>query len=243
MPKTKTLRLVLGDQLDERHSWFEKPEPNVTYVMMEIRQETDYVKHHIQKVAAFFAAMRAFRDRLTQMGHKVVYIHLDDRNNQQTVPGNLEYLRSAHTFDRVEYLRPDEYRLDEQLGKLEKMLRIPVWALDTEHFLTERQELSQFFSGKKRYLMESFYRSMRRKYNILMDDKKPAGGQWNYDTQNRKPAKSGRKIPVDYRCKPDDITKQVIKLVDNTFTEHFGDLEPFHLAVTRPVQPRLRASR
>lgn len=54
MPKPKILRLILGDQLDELHSWFKKPGREVTYVMMEIRQETDYVKHHIQKVAAFF---------------------------------------------------------------------------------------------------------------------------------------------------------------------------------------------
>ena len=53
MPKHKTLRLILGDQLNENHSWFKHPDKNVTYVLMEIRQETDYVAHHIQKVAAF----------------------------------------------------------------------------------------------------------------------------------------------------------------------------------------------
>ena len=56
MPKQKTLRLILGDQLNEQHSWFQKPDKNVSFVLMEIRQETDYVVHHIQKVAAFFAA-------------------------------------------------------------------------------------------------------------------------------------------------------------------------------------------
>ena len=56
-PAQKTLRLVLGDQLNEKHSWFQQVDKNITYVMMEIRQETDYVNHHIQKVLAFFAAM------------------------------------------------------------------------------------------------------------------------------------------------------------------------------------------
>ena len=72
MPKERILRLILCDQLDELHSWFKKPDANVTYVIMEIRQETDYVKHHIQKVAAFFAAMRGFRARLIEMGHEPV---------------------------------------------------------------------------------------------------------------------------------------------------------------------------
>lgn len=53
MPQPKRLRLILGDQLNERHSWFQKKYDNVTYVLMEVRQETDYVKHHIQKATSF----------------------------------------------------------------------------------------------------------------------------------------------------------------------------------------------
>ena len=60
MSKPKTLRLILGDHLNEKHSWFKRPDKEATFVLMEIRRETDYATHHIQKVAAFFAAMRAF---------------------------------------------------------------------------------------------------------------------------------------------------------------------------------------
>src|SRR5210317_1376176 len=147
MPLPKLLRLILGDQLDELHSWFKKPDREVTYVMMEIRQETDYVKHHIQKVAAFFAAMRAFSARLKELGHKVIYLRLDDRQNLQTIPANLQYLLATQKFSRLEYLLPDEYRLDLQLKKLAKKLRIEVKAVDTEHFMTKRQELTEFFAG------------------------------------------------------------------------------------------------
>ncbi len=49
----KTLRLILGDQLNHKHSWFQQVDENVVYVMMEVRSETDYVVHHIQKVVAF----------------------------------------------------------------------------------------------------------------------------------------------------------------------------------------------
>jgi deoxyribodipyrimidine photolyase-related protein len=45
----KTLRLVLGDQLNSNHSWFKAADDSVTYVMMEVRTETDYASHHIQK--------------------------------------------------------------------------------------------------------------------------------------------------------------------------------------------------
>jgi deoxyribodipyrimidine photolyase-related protein len=87
MPQPKILRLILGDQLNENHSWFKQANNHVTYVLMEIRQETDYVVHHIQKVAAFFAAMRTFAARLRELGHRVVFYQLDDRHNRQTLAG------------------------------------------------------------------------------------------------------------------------------------------------------------
>ncbi|RYE16715.1 MAG: cryptochrome/photolyase family protein, partial [Sphingobacteriaceae bacterium] len=56
----KTLRFILGDQLNSTHSWFQQTEPETVYVLMEMMQEQTYVKHHIQKILAFFGAMRNF---------------------------------------------------------------------------------------------------------------------------------------------------------------------------------------
>ena len=141
MPRQHTLRLILGDQLDENHDWFKQPDKTVTYVLMEIRQETDYVAHHIQKVAAFLAAMRAFADRLAEVGHQVIYLELDDPKNRQTIEANIADLIQREKFTHFEYLLPDEQRLDLQLRKLAEDLAVPVQALDSQHFLTERQEL------------------------------------------------------------------------------------------------------
>ena len=171
MPQKKTLRLILGDQLNENHSWFRAVDKQVAYVMMEIRQETDYVTHHIQKVAAFFAAMRSFAGQLKDMGHNVTYLKLDDPKNRQTIAGNVAELIDRQKFNRFEYLLPDEHRLDLQLKELVEKLEVSWEAADTEHFLCERYELKEFFDGKKRYLMESFYRWMRKRYDILMEEK------------------------------------------------------------------------
>jgi deoxyribodipyrimidine photolyase-related protein len=227
MPKPNILRLILGDQLDELHSWFIKPDREVTYVMMEIRQETDYVKHHIQKVAAFFAAMRAFSARLKELGHKVIYLRLDDRQNLQTIPANLQYLLATQKFSRLEYLLPDEYRLDVQLKKLAKKLRIEVKAVDSEHFMTKRQELTEFFAGKKRYLMEPFYRSMRKRHDILMDRDKPWGGQWNYDRKNRQAYDGQVAIPQPLLFKND--VSAICRTIQKMQVQTFGEIEPARL--------------
>ena len=66
-----------------------------------------------------------------------------------------------------------------------------------------------------------------------MNGKEPIGGKWNFDTENRKPPKGGLAIPPTYHAKPDSITREVISLVRQRFNDNFGDLEPFHFAVTR----------
>lgn len=189
----KKLRLILGDQLNTNHSWFSNIDETVTYVMMEIRTETDYAKHHIQKVVGIFAAMREFSAQLQRDTHQVIYFKLTDENNCQSFEMNIKNLISQHNFTDFEYQLPDEYRLDVNLKKLVETLSIPVSVFDSEHFFTTRTALGDFFQGKKTFLMESFYRNMRRMHNVLMDGDKPMYGQWNFDSENRS------KLPKDHK--------------------------------------------
>ncbi|MEJ2056915.1 MAG: cryptochrome/photolyase family protein, partial [Desulfofustis sp.] len=141
----KTLRLLLGDQLNQSHSWFQARDDTIVYLLLEMRQETDYVVHHIQKVVAFFSAMRRFAVWLEEHGHRVIYLRLDDPANPQDLIAAVKNLTEADGFDRFEYLLPDEYRLDRQLKSLSEELEIPCGVYDTEHFLSERDELGRFF--------------------------------------------------------------------------------------------------
>ena len=227
MAQEKTLRLLLGDQLNQKHSWFKNPNPRISYVMMEIRQETDYVKHHIQKVVAFFAAMRTFAETLQKKGHTVIYLRLDDARNHQTIADNIKALLKEKHFTRFEYLLPDEHRLDLQLRKMVKNLSVDWEAADTEHFFTRRLDLQDFFAGKKRYLMESFYRRMRKKYGILMDGDKPLGGRWNYDVENRR--RYDGRVPIpDPRLFRNDV-RLIHKMVEKAGVKTFGTLDPGNL--------------
>ena len=227
------IRLILGDQLNEKHIWFTAIDDNVCYVMFEMRQETDYVKHHIQKVVAFFAAMRSFARQLEEDGHQVLYYTIDDPNNTQDLQKNIEKAISLFNAKTFAYQQPDEYRLDKQLEGISVQLEVPTKTYDTEHFLTTRDELKTFYEGKKSLVMEFFYRYMRKKHQYLMIDGQPEGGSWNYDKFNRNTWKGGT-IPPPY--KPDaTLAKEIypqVKAADISTIGTFNEDE-FLFATTR----------
>lgn len=194
----RTLRLILGDQLNRNHSWFKGTDDNILYVLMEVSSETNYVWHHIQKVTAFFAAMEAFYQELKSNGHHVQYIKLDASDNQHTFSKNLAILIKEYQIHHFEYQYPDEYRVDQELSKFCNSLSITFRVWDTAHFFTKREALKNFFSSDKSLLMERFYREMRKKHNILMHHGKPEGGQWNFDADNRKKLPKNHTAPPPY---------------------------------------------
>ena len=98
----KTLRLILGDQLNIKHSWFKETDNNVVYCLFEMRQETDYVAHHIQKVIGFFAAMRQFSDDLIKQNHKVVYFKINNKKNTQSLVDNLKLVIKDYNIEALE---------------------------------------------------------------------------------------------------------------------------------------------
>ena len=210
---SKTLRLILGDQLNSNHSWFSKVDSSVVYVMMEVRTETDYAKHHIQKVVGFFSAMRSFAESLQSANHTVIYIGLNDKNNLQSFDKNIETLISEHHLTHFEYQFPDEYRLDKILKDCCEKLTIESTVVDSEHFYSSRNELGEFFEGKKTFLMESFYRNMRKKHDVLMENEKPLTGKWNYDEDNRKKLPKNHKpiTPLIFNNNVSEIVAEIHK--------------------------------
>ncbi|MCS6822556.1 MAG: cryptochrome/photolyase family protein [Microscillaceae bacterium] len=228
------VRLILGDQLNPNHSWFKQKNDHVLYVMMEVLQETNYVKHHIQKIVAFFVAMRNFAYNLRTQGHRVLYLQLDDEQNLQTIPANLEQIFKQYQATSFAYQLPDEYRLDQQLKAFTQRLSIPTQVYDTEHFLTKREEVAQTFAGKKTYLLETFYRKIRKKYHLLMqNENEPLTGKWNYDAENRK--KYDKKVPIPAPLFFKRNVQDIVEMLQKYKVETIGkiDAQNFIWACTR----------
>lgn len=200
-----TVRLILGDQLNPDHSWFGRAAPSVTYVLMEVRSETDYVVHHAQKVIGIFAGMRRMAELLRARGHAVRYFRLGDADNAQNFAENLRRVFLETGATRFEYQEPDEWRLDQELRAFATGCGLTTACVSSEHFLDGRGGVAAHFQkDAKRWLMESYYRKMRIRTGLLLDEHgAPLGGQWNYDQENRKPWKGTPLPPAPWDVRHD----------------------------------------
>ena len=226
------LCLILGDQLNKEISSLKHIDKSSDQILMcEVVQETQYVKHHKKKIAFLFSAMRHFASELIDEGYKVDYIKFDDKGNSGSFRGEVNNAIKRYKPKKLILTEPGEYRVLNDIKSWLLDIRIEIHTDD--RFLCNHENFSKWAKGRKQLRMEYFYREMRKQYDILMEGDKPIGGKWNYDSDNRKPPKQGLTVPPPYSRKPDQITKEVISLVEKHFSEHFGDLNPFYFAVTR----------
>lgn len=229
----QTLRLLLGDQLSARISSLRDLDPARDVVMLaEVAAEATYVRHHKKKIAFLFAAMRAFAADLEARGVRVRYIRLDDPENAGELEAELARAVEALRPNEIVLTEPGEHRLSAAIADWETRLGVPVEVREDTRFLCSHAAFRTWAQGRRQLRMEYFYREMRVAHGLLLDDGKPTGGRWNFDAENRKPARADLFMPQPPRFEPDARTREVLDLVAQRFADHFGDLEPFWFGVT-----------
>ena len=232
--KTRHLVLVLGDQLTPGLASLAASDRRQDRVLMcEVDAEATYVRHHKKKIALIFSAMRHFAAELETSGWQVAYTRLDDAENARSFAGEVARAVARYKPSRIVVTEPGEWRVHADMDGWSKRFGLPVDILPDSRFICSTAEFTAWATDRKQLRMEYFYRDMRRKTGLLMDGDAPAGGAWNFDRDNRKPAKTDLFMPVPHAVAPDAITREVLALVAARFGDHFGDLEPFGFAVTR----------
>ncbi|MDF0601794.1 cryptochrome/photolyase family protein [Psychromarinibacter sp. C21-152] len=236
-----SLVLVLGDQLTPSLAALAAADKaRDTVVMAEVMEEATYVPHHPKKIAFCLAAMRKFAAALEADGWQVAYTRLDDPENTGSIPGELLRRADQYGTDTAHVTQPGEWRLFEALGGRGGDVPLTVrWHAD-DRFVCSTKAFDAWAEGRKSLRMEHFYREMRRKTGLLMDGDQPAGGQWNYDHDNRKPPPDGiETAPMQFT--PDDTVNEVLDLVGTKFRRNFGALRPFRFATDRSQARRALA--
>jgi deoxyribodipyrimidine photolyase-related protein len=229
-----TLIPVLGDQLTHSLASLRDIDPaDAVVLMMEVADETAYVRHHPKKIALIFSAMRHFAAELRAGGWRVDYVALEDEGNSGSFSGEVARAVERHGAEAVRIVEPGEWRVAEMIAGWQASLGLPVEVLADNRFVCSVAEFKAWAAGRKSLTMEFFYRDMRRKTGLLMDGKQPVGGQWNFDAENRKTPPRGLNYPAPAQFAPDAITTEVLELVGRRFGAHFGSLDGFALPVTQ----------
>ena len=231
---SKTLIPIFADQLSHGLSSLAISTPSESLVlMMEVAAEAGTVPHHRKKLIFLFSAMRHFAKELEAQGWTVDYVKLDHPENTGAFTTEVERAISRNDVSQIRVCEPSEYRVLEMVKGWEAELSLPVTIMPDHRFIATQDEFADWAEGRKQYRMEFFYREMRRKTGLLMDGEKPEGGKWNYDSENRKPAKDDLFMPKPLRFQPDPITQEVIYLVKEKFPNRFGSADDFFFAVNR----------
>lgn len=229
------INIILGDQLDLNTSLFKNCDKSQDIIFMaEVKDESTHVWSHKQRIVLFLSAMRHFEQKLATQDYRVDYYQLD-KHAFSSLAKCLSDCIQKHQADSVRIVRPGDYRVLSLLKNccIENNVKLEV--LHDNHFLSTPAEFKKWSKGRKQLRLEYWYRYLRKKHNVLIDeDVKPVGGSWNFDRNNRK--SFGKDGPQNLSNSPltfelDNITNTVIELVNQHFPDHPGELKSFNWPV------------
>lgn len=225
---------ILGDQLTHGLASLRGVERSAArLLLMEVPEETTYVRHHKAKIVLILSAMRHFAEELRKDGWEVDYIYLDDPDNTGSFTGEVARAVERHAARSMRIVEAGEWRIQKAIEGWQEQLGISVEILSDDRFICPLPDFFAWASSRRELVMESFYRQQRRRTGLLIEpDDTPTGGQWNFDKDNRAPPPKGRPLREPQRFPPDRITHDVIALVEGRFRHHFGTLDSFALPVT-----------
>lgn len=220
---------VLGDQLSATQAALQscdRQREKTPVILIESLHHIRERPYHRQKLVLVWSAMRHFAQELRNAGWPLTYSPAAD---------NFEHPLQAWIEDNgiteLRVMAPH----DRPFAQLLQNLTLPckITLIPNNHFLWSEVEFKQWANGRKRLLMEDFYRQGRKRFHILMEGNQPVGGQWNFDKQNRKPPKGSLETPPSLSYEPDSITRAVIEQVKSLNIPTYGEVEPFCWGVTR----------
>lgn len=234
LDKMNPLRIVLPDQLD--YQLLPEIESRGQTVLI---AETGYLfaaRTHRRKLALLAAAGRHYAQALRDRGVPVHHETIAEASHERALADHIARVAAERKLDSLLAIRPGSWSELAELERASRLTGLPLTIEEDAHFFSTPEEFAQHAKGRKRIVMEYFYRELRKRHNVLMDGDDPVGGEWNYDTENRESfGKEGPgETPVAPRFEADALTAQAVTDVRSIFPDAPGSDDPadFGLAVT-----------
>jgi deoxyribodipyrimidine photolyase-related protein len=177
-------------------------------------------RFHRQKLHLVLSGMRHLA---VELGDRATYLRTDTYREALARVGRpvVVHEPTSHAALRfVEQLRTE--------GLVADILPTPTFALP-------RAEFTAWAGDRESFRMEDFYRSQRRRFDVLMEGGEPVGGTWNLDHENRESPPKGEKtlgLVPPWQPPEDEIDVQVRADLDALDLPTVGRDGPRWFAVT-----------
>ena len=232
--------LVLGDQLHpDPHPLLARATANDFVLMAEVPEESTHVWSHKARSALFFSAMRHFAAHQASMGRAIDYWRIGTHDCRSLAEAVCRFVAEHPEISALCLLEPGAVRVLEAMQACTRQLGISLAVSPDPHFLCTLDDFNQWAAasdkaGKDSLRMEFFYRWMRKRTGILMQDNQPVGGQWNFDAENRNGfgAAGPPPVPTPRRFLPDALTQEACADASRYLPDHPGSLASFGWPVT-----------
>ncbi|MHC4958888.1 MAG: cryptochrome/photolyase family protein [Planctomycetota bacterium] len=204
------------DQLSDRIGPLSRTPPQrAGIVLVEAPAKAARRPYHRQKLALILANQRHFALKQAKRGVAVRYL---------VSAGS--YADALRDLGPLVAMRPAERELRVELDTLENLEQVP-----HEGWLTTTEQFEQA-CGDPPWRMDAFYRRVRRATGLLMQDGKPEGGRFSFDTDNRETWPGHPPAPAPLQFPRDAIKEEVAALIEREYADHPGRVDLDSLPAT-----------
>ena len=224
----KSCCIVLPNQLFKESLFHKK---NFKVFLIEEHLFFNQYKFHKQKISFHRATMKFYDDYLNTFGCNTEYV--ESFSKESNIKLLIEKINNLG-YEIIEIYDPVDYLLNKRLKNACTELNIRLVIHETELFINTSEELKDFFKeSKKKFFQTSFYKSERKKRNVLIDiEGKPEGGEWTYDILNRKKFPKDEIPPKIINPKKNKYVIESEKYVTKYFNENYGSFGQFNYPTT-----------
>jgi deoxyribodipyrimidine photolyase-related protein len=176
---------------------------------------------HKQKLLYHRLSMKSYQQELEKKGFRVEYVNYTD------IPKKSSYLEKIFKkAGKIHYIDTVDFILEKRIRKSASALNVELNKLNSPAFLLNEDWLKNYYAGKKKYFLNRFYIDVRKELGVLVENGKPVGGKWSFDTENRKKLPKNHKVPnTNFVNPPQRLLKEAFNYVDDNFKDNPGKLK------------------
>ena len=228
----KSALLILGNQLfsiDE----IKNVNPERVFMAEDLGLST-YEKHHKLKILMIFSAMREKRDELKNNNIDIDYIEIEDPDFILSYEEKLEKYIKKNNIKNLNVFEIEDKSFEKRIINFTKKHNLNLIISTSPMFLIKREDFLDLKGKSKVVRMGNFYKNVRKKLNILVDEnQKPIGGKWSFDDENRKKIPKGLNIPDLLEMQISKYVEELKPIISKKFNNHPGKMDDIWMPFNR----------